>query len=170
MPRYQPNGRIAVILCPTVANLATPTIAEITAGTKFAKHMTRDGLNLPLASKTIDVADAGSDYNATEVGTYGGDPGTYTGFKYSLEAEDEVWNTLQRLESGVWVVAPNGFGVDANGFGTEEATPVVGERCQTWPMRVSIAALQAMKQDTADMVQVTFAIPQAPNLYAVVAA
>lgn len=170
MPRYQPNGRIAVIHCPSVADISAPTVAELTAGTKFAKHMTRDGLNIPLSSKTIDTADAGSDYNSTEVGTWGGDPGTYTAYKYSLEAEDEAWNTLQRLESGVWVVAPNGFGVDANGFGSEENTPVAGERCMSYPMRVSIAVPQPLKADTADMVVVTFAIPTAPNLYAVVAA
>jgi hypothetical protein len=171
MPRYEPRGRIAVVWCPTIVLLTAPSVAEITAGVKLAKYMTPDGLSLPLSGSLIDTADAGSEFNTTEVGPYGGDPGSYNGFRDADPSLDVPWNTLVRLASGFFVVAPTGWNQSAGTsyLGSASNTPTAGDRCQVWPARISIAAPVDGKDKTADMVKVTFAIPQPPQLNAVVA-
>lgn len=170
MPRYQPNGRIAVIWCPSIADITAPTVAELTAGVKMAQYMLPDGLNIPLDFKSVDTSDAGSDFNSAEVGTWGGGTGTYTFHRDSLSGLDVPWNTLTRFAKGAWAVAPNGFGVDADGFGLEENTPVPGERLHTFPARIGLTAPVQLKRDTTNQAMTSFAVPTAPELHAVVAA
>lgn len=170
MPRYEPRGRIAVVWCATIATIAAPSVAEISAGVPLAKYMTPDGLSLPLNGSLIDTPDAGSEFNSTQVGPYGGDAGTYTGYRDADPSKDTAWNTLVRLTSGFWVVAPTGWN-QASGtsfIGSASNTPTAADRCQVWPATISITAPIDGKDKTADMFKTTFAIPSAPQLYAVV--
>jgi len=147
MARYGTTGNISVRYVPTIADISAPTVAEITAGVNLSHHMTRDGLKTPFTGNTIDASDAGSQFNSTAPGTYGGDALEYTGHRDSKAATDLAWTTLEFGVTGFLVVARAGFAQGADtGLGTPDGAPTVGDRCEVYP----ISVISRAPADTAD--------------------
>ncbi|WP_333770945.1 phage tail tube protein [Streptomyces sp. IBSBF 2435] len=147
MPRYGTTGNIAVRFAPTVVDMAAPTAAEVTAGVNLTNHMTRDGLKTPSTGNTIDAADAGSRFNATAPGTYGGDAAEYTGHRDSKTANDLAWTTLEAGTAGFLIVARAGFHQNATtGLGSPDGAPTAADRCEVYPVTV----ISRAPSDTGD--------------------
>lgn len=147
MARYGTTGNIAVLFAPTIVDMAAPTVAELAAAVNLTHHMTRDGLKTPFTGNTIDASDAGSRFNSTAPGTYGGDALEYTGHRDSKSATDLAWTTLEFGTAGYLVVARAGFGQDTTtGLGTPDGTPKAADRCEVYPITV----ISRAPADTAD--------------------
>lgn len=171
MPRYGTTGKIAVYWVPTIASIAAPTVAEITAGTNLAPYMTRDGLKTPSTGNTIDAADAASAFNATAPGTFGGDAGSYMGHRDSKSTADTAWTTLAPGSIGFLVVARAGFHQNATtGLGTPAGTPTVADRCEVYPATVISRAEEDTAENSTDRFTANLAFTAEPKQDAVVAA
>lgn len=161
MPRIGSTGNIQVHYAPTVADITAPTLAEIAGGVDLTPWLLRDGLSRPKDGNTIDVAGADNLYNATDAGTYGGQPWRLSFFRDSDEADDTAWDTLPRGTRGFLIIVP---------FEGSDATLVGGERGECAPIIVISRSERDIEQDGAYRFDVTCAIPSEPADDAVVAA
>lgn len=161
MSRLGSTGEIQVWYAPSVADKSAPTIAEKNAGVNLTGALLRDGLSLPQSGNTIDVAGAASKYNATDAGTYGGDPITASFFRDSVAANDDAWDTLPRGTRGYFVVSR---------FEGSESALGAGDRVEVWPIVVISRSNRDIEQDGAYRFDVTCGVPTEPDDDAVVAA
>lgn len=84
MADYGFDGMIKVSLVPAIANLAAPTVAELTAGTSLECRLTPDGLNTGADTAEVDSSKLCSTSNSAVVGRR-----TFTvGVKY-VRGDDE---------------------------------------------------------------------------------
>lgn len=147
MPRYGSTGRIAILWATTIADPASPTVAELTAAVNLSDYITRDGLKTPSSGNTIDAADIGSRFNKTAPGTYGGDAGEIMAHRGSKTADDLAWTTLEQDAIGFLVVARQGLHQDVTtGLGSKDGVPTVADKCEVYPSTVISRAMA----DTAD--------------------
>jgi hypothetical protein len=158
MARTSSTGVIELRYVPTVANKAAPTVAEINAGVDLTPWLTRDGLDTPQGGSTVDVAGASSRYNATQSGSYGGDPISATFFRDTVAGSDTAWATLPRGTAGYFVIGRFGL------------TPAAGERVEVWEINVISRAMVAIADNEAQRFVASMAVPSEPNDAAVVAA
>lgn len=140
------------------------TLAQLTAAVNLTDWLLRDGLNTPLDGNTIDVAGAANRYNATDAGTYGGQPITTSWFRDSDEAQDDAWDTLPRGTRGVFVIAR--FGHVGESLEPLEA----GDRVELWPFVVISRNHMGIEQDAPYRFTTSCAVPYPPNDDAVVIA
>lgn len=162
MARKQFTGTGRVKFAPTVVNLALPTIAEITAAVDLTCFMRQDGLDRSQEAAVIDVADACSLFDKTDIGTRNANL-TMTLYRDSEETDDDAWSALPIGTRGFLIVAMFGFSGVSN-------APVAGDRCEVWPVAVSSRSNNAIAKNEPQIFSVTFAVPEAPNDDAVVAA
>lgn len=171
MPRYGTTGRISVRVVPTIAALAAPTVAEITAGVNVTPWMLRDGLKTPATGNTIDAADAASRFNSSAPGTYGGDAGSYMGHRDSKSTTDTAWTTFAPDTSAFLVVARMGFHQDSGtGLGTPTGTATTADRCEVYPFTVISRAEEDIAENQTDRFTASLAFTAPPVQDAVVAA
>jgi hypothetical protein len=62
------DGNIKAAWVPTIANIAAPTVAELTAGVDLADRLTPDGLNISFDTSMIDNSALSSTYDTEQVG------------------------------------------------------------------------------------------------------
>jgi hypothetical protein len=159
MARTASTGVIELRYVPTIANKAAPTVAELTTGAvDLTPWLTRDGLDTPQGGSTVDVAGANSRYNATQSGSYGGDPISATFFRDTVSGSDTAWTTLARGTAGYFVIGRFGL------------TPTAGERVEVWEINVISRAMVAIADNEAQRFVASMAVPSEPNDAAVVAA
>jgi hypothetical protein len=97
------DGQIKVTYVPSIADIAAPTVAELTAGTDFECLITADGLNPSSDEDTVAIPKLCQTINAQAPGrtTYGFD---LTFVRQEDEADDTAWSTLLRGTEGFLVV------------------------------------------------------------------
>lgn len=170
MPRRQFTGLGDIRFAATIANIAAPTVAEITAAVRLTPYMTRDGLTRPQTGNTVDVADAASLFNATGPGTYGGDAMEIKLHRDSKGSDDDAWTTLPRGVIGYAVVTDWGWAQNAGtGLGTTGGTPTIADRCEVWPITVISREPVSTAENESNKFTVRCAVTAEPNLDAVVA-
>lgn len=62
------DGNVKVSWVPTIANIASPTAVELTAGVSLETRLTPDGLDISFDTNMIDNSALGSSYNTEAVG------------------------------------------------------------------------------------------------------
>lgn len=146
----------------TLSSTTAPTKAQLDAGVDLTPWLRQDGLNRTVSAALTDVADARDTFDRTELGTYSATL-EVTFLRDSVSADDDAFTTLTRGTRGFFVVAPFGW--------TEtDATPtIVGDRCEVWTAVVSALSPDTEGKDKAQTVKVTFGLPDAPVINAVVA-
>lgn len=163
MPRLGSTGVIQVHFCEdgvlSRQNIADGevTLAQLATAVDLTDWLLRDGLDTPLDGNTFDVAGAKSRYNATEAGTYGGQPIRLDWFRDSDEQDDVAWDTLPRGTRGVFVIAR--FGHD----GSSEDPLEVGDRVELWPATVISRAHRQIEADGAYRFHTSCSVPFEPN-------
>lgn len=145
----------------TLSSLTAPTAVQINAGVDLTPVLRQDGLNRTVTSNTTDVADARDTYDRVDIGTYSATL-EVTFLRDNVAAEDDAFTTLTRGTRGYMVIAPFGWA-------TGGLTAVAADRCEVWPAVVSAIGPQGEGPNTAQVVQITFAVYDAPELAAVVA-
>ncbi len=145
----------------TLSSVTAPTAVQINAGTDLTPWLRQDGLNRSMSGNETDVADARDTFNRSDIGTYDAQL-EVTFLRDSDEDNDDAFTLLPRGTRGYMVIAPFGWatgGLDA----------VALDRCEVWPAVVSSRGPEAEGANKATVVRVIFALPDTPELEAVVA-
>lgn len=152
MPRYATPGKSEVHWVTTIANLATPTTAELNAGvdlTEFCRVMP----SVPRGLNTVDVADLSSKYEKRQVGTRGGDILSVEVFRD--DATDTAVTTLTEDTAGFLVLARKGL-----------ATPgtfAVADEVDVYPATIGSSEDQSPGRNDADMSTISLVATDDPN-------
>lgn len=164
MSRIASTGVLALRFCPTIANKAAPTVAEINAGTDLTGQLSRSGLDTPLSGSSIDTAGIDSRHNSKASGTYGGDDVDMEFYRDTVSGTDTAWTTLARQVTGFYVVRRFGgaTGASSDAF-------VIGQRVEVWPIDVMSRSMLKTAENEAQKFNVKSAVTSAPNDTAVVA-
>lgn len=105
------DGNYLVTWVPTIANMAAPTIAELTAGIDLECQITPDGLSREASDEMVDTSRLCSVFTTQRIGR--------TSFEVSLTlvrldtsavggaTEDEAYDTLQKGTLGYLVIRDN---------------------------------------------------------------
>lgn len=157
MSRIASEGKVKVYHCPTIANLAAPTVAEvITAGTNLTPFLTKDGVSTPNSQNMVDTAGINTVFDTQAVGSWGGAPLVLTMFRDDTDESDSYELITYGLK-GYIVIAR---------FGTIVATDVV----EVWPVEAHQPTLMATAANEAQKFTASFAVTAAPDLDAVLTA
>lgn len=159
--QFTDNGQL--IFVTTLSSTTAPTVAQISAGVNLTSWLKQDGLNRSSEASLVPTEDASNEYDTTDIGTVSA---TFEAMFYrdSTPSDDDAWTTLPRGTRGWMIVAPFGFNV-----GTGSATPVVGDKCEVWPVAVAKRSNDQIGKNVANAMSVTFAVTSAPNEDATVA-
>lgn len=159
MARLIPNQNTWVGFLPTVANLASPSTAEITAGKNLTSYVI--SFNASSQGNTVPTPALDTLFETSIAGTV---QGTLTADFYRDDAAgaggDLAWATLPRKTSGFFVVSR---------FGTAGAAPTTGSKVEVWPALVVARTMANMSNNTVMTFTVTCSIPVEPNESATVA-
>lgn len=95
------DGRVRVQWCPSIANLASPTTAELNAGTALETYITPTGLVVTPTTGPVDVSNLGSKANAERAGRV----------KYAIKCtfhhdgtSDVAWNLFTYRTNGFMAI------------------------------------------------------------------
>lgn len=150
MSRKQSTGEIRVWLCPLVANISAPTVAEITAGVDVTPFMLRNGLTTPQSGSVVDSSDASSRQNKTSRGSFGGDAVTYRGFRDAVAADDDAWTAFAPGTDTTLVIRR---------FGGSTVAAAASQRVECWPVEVVSRAMDDIADNENQKFTVTMAVP-----------
>lgn len=169
MARTRSDGVIKLDYVETLADPTAPTVLEANGGTSLQDLLRPDGLDVPQAGQTIDNADAGSTFDKTGRGTYGGSNGTAQFYRDAEAAGDVAWDTLPRGTTGYFIIGRFG------GSGGTNADPAqndyaAGDRVEVVPIDVVTRFMQPIARNQMQRFTVNFSIPDDIHDDAVIAA
>jgi hypothetical protein len=160
MARKQAIGEIRYWWVTTIANIAAPTAAEITAGVDLTPFGIRDGLSTPRGANVVDTSDVSNKDNTQDVGTRDNGPITISAHRDSVTGSDTFWNTLVEDTVGYVVVRR---------FGGSTLAAIAAQKVEVYPAIVATVAPVDIAENQSQRVLATIAITRAPNLRATVA-
>lgn len=145
----------------TLSSITAPTAAQINAGVDLTPWLRQDGLNRTITAALTDVADARDTFDRTDIGTHGASL-ELSFLRDSVSGSDTAFSTLPRGTRGFLVIAPFGWASAA-------VTATAADRCEVWTAVVSAISPDAEGKEKAQVIKVTFGLPDAPVLNAVAA-
>lgn len=154
------DGNIRLTYAPAVANIAAPTVAELTAGTDLECLVTADGLSISVDEEVTSIPKLCETSNSQAPGraTYGV---TLTLVRQDVEAEDVGWTTLTRGTSGYLVMR---YGV------AHDQAWAAGDKVQVFPVKFGERRPQQPEANGATLFQSQAYVGKQPALDGVVAA
>lgn len=159
MSRIIPNEQSYLGYLPVVANLASPTAAEITAGKNLTSYLI--SINASTTGNTVPTPNISTLFETNIAGTV---QATLTADFYRDNltgvTDDLAWKTLPRKTAGFFVIQR------FNGTGN---TPLSAAKVEVWPILVVSRTMSNMANNTVETFTVTCSIPNVPNEDAVVA-
>lgn len=163
LPGLISDGFFRVVFCDTLTSKAAPTVAELNAGLPLESQLTPNGLKTDISDEMVDTSRLSSTFSSERIGR------SKPSIELTLVRLDEgivgvvdaAYNTLVKRKLGYLVVRDNLPGDVAWGAG--QKVRVYRVECGT--RQNSQAA--ANEQQTFVLPMAT---PEAPDLYAVVAA
>jgi hypothetical protein len=138
----------------TVVTLAAPTAVQVNTGTNITAFLRRDGLARPQSGNTVDISDAGSLFNKTGLGTYGGDKATLQLYRDSVSGSDTAWPLFAQGSYGFLCILP---------FGTAGASPAAGDRAEIWQVAVLNRSMANIADNDAQRFSCDLAVINPPN-------
>lgn len=154
MPKlvYEQNTKVHWLT--TIADIAAPTLTEITAGTNLTPFITKDGVARNIATNNVDSASIDTNFDSQEVGSWG------AGFQLTMFRDDgdeaESYDLVVYGTRGFLVVCPFG-------------EPAVADQVEVYPAALHEPAPQNSAANAMQTFMVNCAITDKPNLRAVVA-
>lgn len=146
------RGVTRFVFCPSVANAAAPTRAEITAGTVLTGITAVSGFQI--ARSFVDTPTLDSSYTSNVPGERKAGNSMLT-FRDDQSASQSIRTALAEGTSGTMVYMPYG--------------DVPNTRCETWPV-ISAGVNDVVDMTKAAEFEVSFATPTAPTQNATVPA
>lgn len=154
MPRLIADGEIKVQWVPTIADVTTPTVTEITAGTEITGFIR--SLETPLEGNAPDSSDVSSAFNKTVAGTYGG---SVNAEMYRDDTSDDAYDLFPRNTTGYIVLRR---------FGGSDVAFADGDDVEVWNLRVITRSPSNIDRETVQMFNCQFATLDEPELGATV--
>lgn len=96
------DGKTRVAWVTSIANINSPTAAELTAGADYTARITPDGLKLDPSTADVDTSSLASKFDTKTVGRVGFD--TELTFKRGTGADDAPYTTLKYGVAGYLAV------------------------------------------------------------------
>jgi len=159
MARLIPNENVWVGFLPAVANLASPSTAEITAGKNLTGYLI--SFNASTNGNTVPTPTLDNLFETSVPGTVSA---TVTADFYRDDTVgvtgDLAWVTLPRKTKGFFVLSR---------FGTGGTAPVTGTKVEVWPITVVSRTMANMSNNSVMTFTVTCAVSQVPVEAATVA-
>lgn len=158
MSRFMRKGTTKLWFVPTIAALATPTVAEITAGTDLTDELAEiTGFNF--SNNPIDTPDMGS----TFVGKIPGEDTTDSSDLtfYEDDTTNPISTALAKGTIGYVVIFPRGIA---------GAAPAAADVADVWPAQVASNSKTYSADNEAAKYKVMFTLTAEPSEDAVVAA
>ncbi len=154
------DGNIKVTYVATIANIAAPTVAELTGGVDLECLITADGLEPSVDEEKVSISKLCETMNAEAPGraTYGLG---LTMVRKDVALEDVAWTTLLRGTAGYLVFR---YGVDA------DDAYAAADDVQVWPGKFGERRPQKPEANGATLFMSQFYVSAAPDMDAVVAA
>lgn len=162
MARLIPNQKTKVYYTATIANIASPTVAEVvTAGKDLTAYVI--SINATTRGNIVATPDFSSRFETSIPGTVSS---TFEADFYRDNASgasgDLAWITLPRDTAGYIVISRFG-GSGANGV------VAATDKVEVWPITVMTRAAQNLTNNTAQTFMIQCAVTAVPNEAAVMA-
>jgi hypothetical protein len=157
MARIIYEGRTNVYWLTACANIAAPTVAEITAGTNLSTLVPTDGVAVNVTTNNVDNGDISSQFDKEATGSWG------SGLEITFfrdDTADTAWNLC--------VLGTNGF-VVIDRFRTSGTLPSVSNKVEVFPVQMHQPAPQNSAANQMQRFVEKFAVTSTPNLKATVA-
>ncbi len=154
------DGNIRVSYVPSIADIAAPTVTELTAGTALECLLTADGLKPSSDEDTVAVPKLCQTINAKAPGrtTYGFD---LTFVRQDDPTDDVAWTTLLRGTEGYLVIR----------YGLAHGTAwTAAQKVEVYPGKVGERRPQQPEANGATTFMSTWYVSDQPELDGVVAA
>lgn len=153
MTAYAHDGRTHIYWLDTVASLAAPTAANITAGTLIPNVTAYD---TPSSEAEVDTSDIDTTYDTSVVGTNKAGPITLT-IKRDDADESDGWDLFTFRDDGYLVFS-------------REGAAVATTKVEVYPVQVGQRRPSSYARNAVQTFDVSFYVTDAPELDAVVAA
>lgn len=158
MARYTIEGFALLYHVPTIANTASPTTAELNAGTNLTAFTPRDGFAPNMTQNFIDISAIADSFDLTQIGSEGGN---FTLTFFRDNSTDTAWNLY--VPGGV-----AGFVAFREGIATATAW-ASAQKLQVWPYAAHKPLPVPTAQNEARKFTVGIGITNVPNRNATVA-
>lgn len=158
MSKYVHEGMTKVSWVPTIASIAAPTAAELTAGTDITTLLTKDGLNISLNQNFVDNSGLHETFDSQLIGSWSGT--VELTFKRD-NATDTAWDLWEHGEVG-YLVVRRGEAYDG--------AFAASDKVEVYPGQVGTARPNATAANAQATATVGMAITSEPDLHAVAAA
>ena len=153
------DGVVQFYWVSSIATLAAPTVAELTAGTKLP-YITNYAT--PSSESEVDTSGIDDIYDVAVVGTSKAGPLELT-FKRDDTDESDTWDLLTFRDNGYIVKLPFG------GSGAL-SVPASTDKAEVYPVQVGQRRPEGYGRNATQKFMVSFYVTSAPELDAVVAA
>lgn len=97
------DGKTKVAFATTIADISSPSVAELTAAMDWTERITPDGLNIPASTADVDNSSLASTFDNKRVGRRGFAP-ELTFKRGDNPTDDEPWTTLTYQTTGYLIV------------------------------------------------------------------
>lgn len=158
MARLIPNENTWMGFAATVASVAAPTVANITAAVNLTPFLI--SLNASSRGNTVPTPAFNTLFETSIPGTV---QASFDADFYRDDTTDTAWTTLPRSTDGFFIVSRFGGG------GTN-AAPIAADVVEVWPVMVVSRTSANMASNTVQTFTVSCSVPVEPNENAVVAA
>ena len=157
MARLVYEGKTNVYWLTACANIAAPTVAEITAGTALTNFIAKDGVAVNTTTNNVDSATIAETFDSQVTGSWGGEL-ELTMFRD--DSADTAWNLCVYGTTG-WVVIDR--------FRASGTLPSAAHKVEVWPAQMHQPVPQNSAANTNQRFVEKFAVTSQPNLKATVA-
>ena len=157
MARIIPNENTWLGFVPLVADLAAPTVTEITGAVDLTPYLL--SINASSQGNTVPTPNIATLFETSIAGTV---QASLSADFYRDDDEDLAWTTLPRRTRGVFVISRFG------GSGTDNR-PAASDMVECWPILVVSRTNSNISNNTVMTFTVTGSVPEEPEEDAVVA-
>lgn len=152
MSRYFRRGTTKIYFVSTISNTASPTVAEMAAGTELTCEVAEIS-GFAFQNSPIDVPDMCAEFVKKIPGEDTADDSEMT--FYEDDTSNPLLTTLAKGNQGYVVFFPYGIG---------GASPVAGDDCEVWPVSVAKTTREWSAGNDPARFMSTFTITGVPGL------
>jgi hypothetical protein len=155
--KYANDGMLRVNVVTAIANINSPTAAELNAGVHITGFLSKDGLTTPADQNNVDVATLAETFNAQVPGSFGGAV-EMTGLRDN--AADTLWDLITYNLARFLVVRR----------GTPTATTfAAAQKCEVYPVQFHEPVPDQTGGDEVSRFTISAPVTSQPQLKATVA-
>lgn len=157
-PVYEGNYKVHFVT--TIASIAAPTVAEVTAGDYLGRLITKDGVALGISQNRVESSSIDELFDSERMGSWKAAP-ALTLYRDDT-SEVDGWDLIANGTTGYLVICPW-----LAGSGN---LPAAGDSAYVFPVEMGVAQPADSAANAPQTFRVEFAVTSEPDLDATVAA